>query len=359
VTTADDDSRFRMHRLGVVMRADLGDPMERLGVLNPGFARDSAGDAYLFPRVVAEGNYSRIARARVLYDDSGCPTGVERLGIVLEPTAAWEGDTETAGVEDPRITRLDDLGVWAMTYTAYGPLGPKIGMATSTDLITWARRGPVAFDYEPRYHTDFNLYPNKDAVLFPEPVTAPDGRPAYALLHRPSFDLWAIRPAAGTVVPQGVAETRQSIWVSYAPVAEVAGRPDRLPRFGQHRFVAGPKESWENVKIGAGPAPVRTRDGWLLLYHGVEGQLSYDWPQPGVRYAAGAMLLDGDDVTKVLWRGTRPLLEPEAAEEMRGLVPHVVFPTAVDVRADGTADVYFGMADDKIGVARLTPTPRD
>src|SRR5690348_3244288 len=100
--------RFALHRLGVVMRADPDDPREKLGVLNPAFARDAAGDAYLFPRGVAAGTPSRIARARVRYDAAGAPVGVERLGIVLEPAEAWEGDTETAGVEDPRITRLDD-----------------------------------------------------------------------------------------------------------------------------------------------------------------------------------------------------------------------------------------------------------
>lgn len=353
MTTQEKDIRFELTRIGVVMRADPDNPQEKLGVLNPAVAKGADGHTYLFPRIVAEGNYSRIARARVLFDGQGRPRGVERLGVALEPADGWERDTHTAGVEDPRITRIDELGVWAMTYTAYGPLGPRIGLATSTDLVAWRRRGPVLFEYEDRYRTDFNLYPNKDAVLLPSPVTAPDGRAAFALLHRPSFDLWAIRSSAGAVPPHGVAETRQSIWVSYAPVEEVAHSPGGLARFGQHRFVAGPEQPWENVKIGAGPVPLRTDEGWLLIYHGVAGRLSYEWPQPGVRYAAGAMLLAHDDVTKVLWRTGEPLLEPVTAEERSGIVPEVVFPTAADPRPDGSADVYFGMADDKIGVARL------
>jgi predicted GH43/DUF377 family glycosyl hydrolase len=347
------DLGYRLDRLGIVMTAELSDPYERLGVLNPALARDGSGETYLFPRIVAEGNYSRIARVRVIFDGAGHPSAVERLSVVLEPSEVWENNSEGGGVEDPRITRLEALGVWAMTYTAYGPLGPKIGLAVSTDLAAWDRLGPIWFVYDAQYKTDFNLYPNKDAVLFPSVVSAPDGRPSFAMLHRPSFDLWAIRPNEGHVPPAGVDETRQSIWVSFAPLEELGSSRGPI-KFGQHRFVAGPQQPWEDVKIGAGPAPMLTDDGWLVLYHGVAGTLSYDWPQSGVRYSAGAMLLDTNDVTKVLWRSTEPLLVPQLTEELTGVLPNVVFPTAIDQRPDGTIHVYFGMADDKIGVAKLS-----
>ena len=352
--TAATGTRYALRRDGIVMRADPDDPAERLGVLNPASARDHDGTLYLFPRIVGEGNYSRIARARVLFGEAGRPVGVERLGVILEPATGWEHGEYGGGVEDPRITRVDALGGWLMTYTANGPLGPRIGLASSTDLVEWRRLGPALFEYEPGYAADFNLYPNKDAVLFPAPVIAPDGRPAFAMLHRPSFDLWSVRPGAGTAPPRGITDARQSIWISFAPVEEAHGYPTR---FQQHRLLAGPVEAWENVKIGAGPPPVATADGWLLLYHGVSGRLSYDWPQPDVCYRAGAMLLDAEDVTVVRWRTAAPLLEPDTADEQAGIVPNVVFPTAIDSRRDGTADVYFGMADDKIGVARLLSVP--
>ena len=75
-----------------------------------------------------------------------------------------------------------------------------------------------------------------------------------------------------------------------------------------------------------------------------------------MRYAAGAILLDAEDVTKVLWRTPNPLLEPQTPQERDGIVPNVVFPTAIDPRSDGDADVYYGMADARIGVARLHRT---
>ena len=80
---------MRLERLGIVMEPDLGDPREAWGVLNPAAARGADGELYLFPRLVAEGNYSRIGRARVLFDD-GAPVGVERLGLALEPEEDWE-----------------------------------------------------------------------------------------------------------------------------------------------------------------------------------------------------------------------------------------------------------------------------
>jgi beta-1,4-mannooligosaccharide phosphorylase len=76
--------------------------------------------------------------------------------------------------------------------------------------------------------------------------------------------------------------------------------------------------------------------------------------QPAVRYCAGAMLLDPDEVWRVTARSPEPLLEPETGEDV--IVPDVVFPTALDARADGKADVYYGMADSRIGVARLIHT---
>jgi len=174
------------------------EPREVEGVLNPATARARDGELYLFPRLVARGNFSRIGRARVRFDPGGKPSGVERLGVVLEPDEAWEQNTVTAGVEDPRITFIDSLDTYVMAYAAYGPLGPRIGLAISRDLVAWERLGPVSFDYQPSLRTDLNLYPNKDAMFFPEPVPGPDGKPAYAMLHRP---MWPHHGAARMASP--------------------------------------------------------------------------------------------------------------------------------------------------------------
>jgi predicted GH43/DUF377 family glycosyl hydrolase len=330
-----------------------------LGVLNPATARSGA-DLFLFPRLVAEGNYSRIGRARVIFDEAGVPVDVERLGVALEPLEPWELHAGGGGVEDPRITYLPRLRHWIMTYVAYGPLGPRIGLAASVDLERWERLGPVSFAYDPELATDLNLYPNKDALLFPEPVVYPSGNLAYAILHRPIWDLALARPGEGEPLPAGLADPRPGIWVSFVDAAAVEADLRALARFERHRLVALPERAWEALKIGGGTPPIRIAEGWLVLYHGVAGTPARSLlPQPDVRYSAGALILDTADVTRVVARSVEPLLEPELREERTGIVPNVVFPTAIEPLYESASTdhhVYYGMADSRIGVARLRRT---
>ena len=141
------------------------------------------------------------------------------------------------------------------------------------------------------------------------------------------------------------------MWLSYAPLAELGA--DRRPVFGQHHLLAGPQQPWERLKVGGGPPPLRVGDAWLLLYHGVAGRI-VEGPgqQHGVRYSAGLLLLDGQDPRRILYRSAESILAPEAAAERLGIVPRVVFPTGLDARPDGRLDIYYGMADTRIGVAR-------
>lgn len=338
-------------RLGTVMVPDPADPDEAGGVLNPACARGRDGELYLFPRLVGGDTRSRVGRARVLFDDGGVPSGVERLGAVLEATEVWERNGRSGGVEDPRVTYLPLLDRWVMTYVAFGPLGPRVGLAVSDDLERWERIGPVAFAYEPALRTDLNLYWNKDALLFPEPVPAPGGEPAFAMLHRPAWDFDWNKPDEPKAPPAGLADTRPGIWVSFAPVREVLADVRRLAWLGGHRLVALPERPWEHLKIGGGTPPLRVPEGWLVLHHGVSGR-----PVVGQScYAAGVLVLDAHEVTRVLARSATPLLKPELDAERNGVVPNVVFPTGIDPRPDGTFDVYYGMADSRIGAFRLTP----
>jgi predicted GH43/DUF377 family glycosyl hydrolase len=352
-----DTVPFRLERRGIIMGPLPGEPTEAGGVLNPATGR-SQGETYLFPRIVAQGNFSRIGRARVLFDASGTPTDVERLGIALEPEEAWEWHAGGGGVEDPRITYLPRLERWIMTYSAFGPFGPRIGLAASADLERWERLGPALFGYRAGLRTDLGMYPNKDALLFPEPVPGPDGRPAYAMLHRPMWDLSLILVGEGEPLPAGLNDPRPGIWVSFAPADAVEANLAALTRFEQHRLVALPEHAWEALKIGGGTPPVRIDEGWLLLHHGVTGALARDFDvQPEVRYCAGAIVLDATDVTRVIARSRTPILEPQLPEEVTGTVGNVVFPTAIEQAQDGDAsafDVYYGMADRRIGVARLS-----
>ena len=112
-----------------------------------------------------------------------------------------------------------------------------------------------------------------------------------------------------------------------------------------------PEYPFEELKIGAGPAPIRVPEGWLLLHHGVTGVITNSMAQQqNVNYGAGAMILDGDEPWRVLDRTSAPLLSAETEDERSGIVPNVVFPTAIE-EIDGRLYVFYGMADSKIGVA--------
>ena len=346
---------YRLTRAGIVMTPDADEPNEAEGVLNPASGRGPDGELYLLPRLVAEGNVSRVGLARVVVED-GVPVGVERLGVVLEPDRGWERGVGNAGVEDPRTTWIDALGVHVMTYVAYGPLGPRTALAVSTDLREWRRLGPALFRYDDELDMDLNLFHNKDTVFFPDPVRAPDGTEALAVLHRPMWDLGETKPGQGVRVPAGITDERQSIWISYVPLALVREDIRALTLWEQHRFVAGPQYDFEELKIGGGPPPLRVPEGWLIIHHGVTGVIDSAFSQQQrVNYAAGAMILDADDPSRVVARTSEPLLAPETDDERSGIVPNVVFPTAIE-EVDGRLFVFYGMADSKIGAALLERT---
>lgn len=347
---------YRLTRLGVLMSPDPAVDLEAEGVLNPASGRSPDGRLWLLPRLVAAGNVSRVGIAEVLVRD-GRPSGVRRDGVVLAPDAGWERSHDHAGVEDPRTTWIGSLGVHVMSYVAYGPLGPRAALAVSDDLRSWRRLGPVHFEHQPELDIDLNLFPNKDVVHFPEPIPGPDGRPAYAMLHRPMWNLGLTLGGSDVFLPAGLDDPRPAIWISYTPVDEVRADVRVLTHVRSHRLVALPEYDYEAVKIGAGPPPLRVEQGWLLIHHGVSGTLAEGWgPQHHLRYSAGAMLLDPTDPGTVLARTSRPLLEPLTSEERDGTVPNVVFPTAIE-QIDGQRFVFYGMADSNIGVARLDSVP--
>lgn len=342
-----------IERLGVLMELDPDVVEEEEGVLNPGSARTRDGTVMLFPRLVARGNFSRIGRAEVILDD-GVPVGVSRQGIALAPDEPWERGNRHGGVEDPRITWIPTLGQHVMTYVAFGPLGPRPALAVSADAISWRRLGPLHFAYEELWHANLNLFPNKDVVFFPDVVPGPDGQPSYALLHRPVWDLTFGGVDELATPPDGVTDPRPSIWISYIPVGAVLADLSALARPRCHRQLALPEYDWEALKIGAGPPPIRTDAGWLVIHHGVSGDMvggAFDLQQK-TRYVAGAMLLSLDEPGRIVARTSDPIMVPETSDEQSGTVANVVFPTAVET-IDDQMYLFYGMADAKIGVARV------
>jgi beta-1,2-mannobiose phosphorylase / 1,2-beta-oligomannan phosphorylase len=341
-----------LRRLGVLMEPARDNSNEVEGVLNPAVARGPDGQLYLFARLVGKGNYSRIGIARVLFDGNGDPTGVERLGIALEPLEEYEKNSDTGGgCEDPRISFIEPLGCYVMAYTAYGPAGPRIALAVSKDLLSWERLGLVRFGETAP--VNFNNIFNKDGVLFPRAVLDPQGRSSLGLIHRPLFP--GTHPHELVERDPEIQKPRlhhESLWISYC---QDPRKPADLCEMQAHHRLMSPRYSWERIKVGAGAPPLLTRHGWLLIYHGVSGRL--DNSKQRLRYSAGALVLDAKHPDEIRYRSRQPILAPEA-EEREGLVPNVVFPTGIDQRTDigrpDRVDVYYGMADDHIGVATLT-----
>lgn len=259
-------SPFLLQRIGEVMMPMEGEETEVEGVLNPACARDRMGQLYLFPRLVAKGNYSRIGIAKVIFNTAGDPCGVERMGIVLEPTAPYELSAHGGGCEDPRITFVPSLDRYLMTYTALSNSGPRIALAISENLTYWRRLGLAKF--APYLGVDFVHVGNKDASFFPIPIQNHSGKLQLAMLHRPLFP--------GSLPEQTCLKSgnrimdldHESIWISYCPFPAKKSL-QRLGLFNSHHRLAMPLAPWENLKIGGGAPPILTALGWLLIYHGV------------------------------------------------------------------------------------------
>jgi len=349
-------SKFKLHRLGTLMEPEPGNEYEVEGVLNPAVTRGPNGDLYIFPRLVAKGNYSRIGIARVLFNDEGDPISVERLGIALEPEADYEKRPDGGGCEDPRITYFEPLKRYLMTYTAFSPAGPRIAMAQSKDLFTWERLGLV--NYLPYEHiVDFDDVNNKDGSLFPVDILSPHGHQSIAMLHRPLFPGTRPEETQHNNRNRKVDVHRESIWISYCNLKHEDNASYHNALFTSHHRLASPAAPWEELKIGAGTPPIMTKHGWMIIYHGVHELEHEPDNKHKLCYSAGVMILSENEPNKILYRSPEPILKPDMPNEKVGAIANVVFPTGIDCRRDlgkpNVFDVYYGMADDKIGVARL------
>ena len=371
---------FKLQRLGLMMEPELGNPHEVEGVLNPAAVRGPDGKLYLFPRLVARGNYSRIGIARVKFNEAGDPCGVQRLGIALEPETDYERRPDgSGGCEDPRVTFVEPLQCYMMTYAALSPIGPRIAVAVSEDLFHWKRLGLATF--APYDGIDFVHVDNKDASLFPVAIPNHAGKMQMAMLHRPLFPGTRPEDTACQPASREVDLEHESIWISYCPMAFEGPEPHRgeqplndeqqqarpiafkspeprhLGLFNSHHRLATPVSPWERLKIGAGTPPVMTRHGWLILYHGVSEMAEASNDGHHLCYSAGVMVLSKEHPRVIRYRSAEPVLTPELPQERCGTIANVVFPTGIDRRDDiglpDRFDVYYGMADNRIGAARL------
>jgi predicted GH43/DUF377 family glycosyl hydrolase len=338
-------------RLGIVLKPDKNFAVDADGILNPGSARLRDGSLQLYPRMVQKGNISRIGSFR------GTETNgiviFEQQGYALEPTMEYELRNVPGGYgcEDPRVTFIPAIDRYVMNYVAFGPRGPAVALAISSDGLSWERLGPVKFK-------DSNApVADKDSAFFPQPVQSPSGVESLAFYHRPTL---AVSLAGGTTelaaleaLPE---DQREGIAIGYVTLADVRADLRKLCDVVEtHRLVLPPAE-WGTIKVGAGAPPVRIREGWLSVIHGVD-PLEHDEFGRQRRYCAGIIVSDAERIDRVLYRSAQPDFVPEVKAELEGVVGEVVFPTAIDPRpdiGDRVFDIYYGMGDDDVGRGRLT-----
>lgn len=206
---------------------------------------------------------------------------------------------------DPRVCLID--GKYYITW-CNGYHGPTIGVGYTEDFRTFHQLENAFLPY------------NRNGVLFPRKIGG-----KYAMLSRPSD---TGHTAFG------------DIFYSESP---------DMTYWGRHRHVMGCTEGWQSTKIGAGPTPIETSEGWLLIYHGVLTSCN------GYVYSFGAALLDLDEPWKVIRRGKDYLMSPQTLYECVGDVPNVAFPCAALCDGDtGRIAIYYGCADTVTGLAFTT-----
>jgi len=270
-------------------------------VFNAGAAKLSSGETLLLCRVEDCTGLSHLCAAR-------SADGVSDWRIDETPTLPADPKNfpgEHWGIEDPRIVWVPELAKYAVTYTAYSLRGPGVSLALTKDFQTFDRLGMI---FPPE---------NKDAALLPRKI---GGR--WVMIHRPV-------PAGGDA----------HIWMSFSP---------DLRHWGDHTPVLHARRGgwWDARKIGLSAPLVETPDGWLMIYHGVRQTVS------GSIYRLGLALLDTEDPTKCLLRGTKWIMGPEAEYERTGDVRDVVFPCGYTLGDDGdTINLYYGGADTCMALA--------
>jgi beta-1,2-mannobiose phosphorylase / 1,2-beta-oligomannan phosphorylase len=337
-------------RLGIVLSPD-GSESEIEGVLNPASATTRDGMLLLYPRAVARGNISRVEICRGTRHGDGLD--FQRLGFALEPEAPYENRTVAGGMgcEDPRVTFIPILDRYLMAYTAFGPDGPRIAVAQSQDGYRWERLGLV------RFARDLHQGDDKDGVFFPEPVISPSGVRSLALYHRPMLRLSTMdgRGAIPTLLDLPP-EDREGTRIAYIPLEPVLADIGNLLDVRESALVLAPDAPWCRVKTGAGTPPVRVAEGWFSIFHGVDAKDAGNGAFT-MQYSAGFVVHDSERPHIVRYRSQTPVMVPEGVDEMHGIVNNVVFPTAIETIGERRYEFFYGMADARIGRARLELAP--
>jgi predicted GH43/DUF377 family glycosyl hydrolase len=212
-----------------------------------------------------------------------------------------KGALQTFGIEDCRVTQMGET--YYLTFTAVSASGVGVGMKTTTDWKTFQDHGMILPPH------------NKDCAIFEEKING-----LYYMLHRPSsVDLGG-----------------NYIWLAESPDGG---------HWGNHKCIIKTRaDNWDNARVGAGCAPIKTDKGWLEIYHGA----SFEH-----RYCLGAFLLDLNEPWKVLARTNEPIMVPTADYELTGFFGHVVFTNGHIVNGDELT-IYYGAADEHVCGAKFS-----
>jgi len=275
-------------------------PYPAHSVFNAGATRLHDGTTLLLCRVEDRSGLSHLCAAR---SANGIDGWVMDAAPTLRPDPEHYPE-ELWGIEDPRITFVDELGKYVVAYTAFSKGGPGVALALTEDFRHFERYGLV-------------MQPDdKDAALLPRRI---DGN--FALLHRPMTDSGA------------------HVWISFSP---------DLRNWGGHKLALQARRGgwWDANKVGLSPPLIETPRGWLMLYHGVRQTAA------GCLYRLGVALFDLEKPDRCIARGDSWIFGPEAPYERHGDVSNVAFPCGYTLGPDGdTINLYYGAADTSVALA--------
>jgi len=269
-------------------------------VFNPGATLLADGTTLLLCRVEDRRGHSHLCVARSV-------NGVDQWQIESQPTMPADPERypeELWGIEDPRITYVEELKKYAVVYTAFTRDGPGVSLALTENFRDFDRYGVIMPPED------------KDAALMPHRIGG-----EWALIHRP------------------VSAPRAHMWISYST---------DLRHWGEHKLMLEARRGawWDANKIGLSPPPILTPQGWLVIYHGVRLTAA------GAIYRLGLALFALDKPDVCLKRGDEWIFAPQTHYEQRGDVDNVVFPCGTTVAPDGdTLRLYYGAADTSIAMA--------
>ncbi len=322
--------KFKKYENNPILKANSNNQWEELCVLNPAVIYNDLDDTFYMLYRAAGNDKTHLIHL-------GLATSKDGFNFKRESNVPLlSGDPnglDAGGCEDPRLIKMGDYFYLTYASRPFPPgqywredkqdfgfkpqYGPKVlvynntltHLAISKDLKKWKKLGPIT---DPHYD-------DRDVVIFPEQING-----KYYMLSR-----------AMERCGKGYENENPAIWISSS---------DDLLSWNNYTLLMKGQTNWENKKIGVGTAPIKTSEGWLILYHGV--------CKKDDAYRVGAILLDLNNPLQIIARTKDFLMEPEQEYETNGYYNGCVFPTAV-VNKNGTLFIYYGAGDKVICLATI------